>query len=150
MAPLPPIPKSVRNAATGVSWLALVAATSLGVAEVEQVKARVSSAEVADEVGAQRLIVQTYDVRDLRPGTATPVAGARPIASIQRSVTAEDLRRGVEVSLVSLGEVGEGQILVAWVERGEADLEYDGMLAKPSASARFSTVEGDPVRLDLA
>ncbi|MCA9627956.1 MAG: hypothetical protein KC766_09830 [Myxococcales bacterium] len=150
MAPLPPIPKSVRNAATGVSWLALVAATSLGVAELEQVKARVSAVEVADEAGAQRLIVQTYDARDLRPGTSQPVPGARPLASTQRAVTAEELRDGVEVSLVRMGELGAGQILVAWVERGEPDLEFDALRAVPPVSAKSSAVEGASVRLVLA
>lgn len=150
MAPLPPIPKSVRSAATGVSWLALVAATSLGVAELEQVKARVSAAEVADEAGNQRLIVQTYDARDLRAGTAQPLAGARPLASTQRAVTAEDLRSGVEVNLVRLGQVGQGQVVVAWVERGEPDLEFDGLRAAPPQSAKFGSVEDDAVRLVLA
>ncbi len=150
MAPLPPIPKSVRKAATGVSWLALVAATSLGVAELEQVKARVSAAEVADEGGIHRLIVQTYDARDLRPGSSQPVAGAKPLASTQRAVTAEELRQGVEVNLVRMGEVGQGEVVVAWLERGEPDLEYDGLRAVPPPSAKSSTVEGAAVRLVLA
>ena len=52
--------------------------------------------------------------------------------------------------MVRMGELGAGQILVAWVERGEPDLEFDALRAVPPVSAKSSAVEGASVRLVLA
>lgn len=149
---MPPLPirETVRSAVTGVSWLALVAATSLGVAEVDCVRALVSAAEMSDEAESFRLIVQTYRADAVDRATKLPLVGMRPVASTQRSVTPEELKTGVSVNLVQLEEAGAGQIVVAWVEPGEADLEFDGLRAVPSPRAKSAAVHDDAVRLVLS
>lgn len=150
MPPLPPIRETVRSAVTGVSWLALVAATSLGVADVDCVRAVVSGAEMSEEAGSFRLVVQTYSADAVNSATRLPLPGARPVASTQRSVTADELRSGVAVNLVQLEEARAGQVVVAWVEPGEPDLEFDGLRAVPSPRAKSAAVRDEAVRLVLS
>ncbi len=151
MPPLPPpIRETVRSAISGVSWLALVAATSLGVADVDCVRAFVSAAEMSDEAGAFRLVVQTYSADAVDLATHLPRVGARPVASTQRSVTPDELKSGVSVNLVQFEEAAAGQFVVAWVEPGEPDLEFDGLSAVPSPRAKSAVVRDDAVRLVLS
>ena len=56
------------------------------------------------------------------------------MGSYQRAVTAAELRNGVRVSLVELRQtapVGNDGAVVAWIEAGKPDLEFDGRTARP-------------------
>ena len=124
---------SIQRADRAVSWMALVAAATLGIEGADSVFAEVrADARVASSVeGAQRLVVQTYD----KP----PSVGGRPIGSAQRSVTPDELQRGVRVELVELRGHEEptdtdGRIVVAWLEPTSEELEFDGRRARPGAS----------------
>jgi hypothetical protein len=126
------------SAARRVSWMSLVAATTLGIGGVDQVRARISATEVVPEDGELRLIVQSY-----RPDTLNrhdlPQESAVPLASIQRAITAEELHAGIDVSLLQLPTDGiDGDsVVVAWVERGVANLDYDALEARPREGAYY-------------
>jgi hypothetical protein len=139
----------VRTAVKGVSWMSLLAATSLGVAAATPVRATVRAGDPHALVagsGELRLIVQAY-ARDALNDDLLPRSDARPRASAQRSVTAEELQAGVDVSMVELGELGqehsEGSVVVAWLESGTADLEYDALSARPQKGAYLGAVATD-------
>jgi|GEM_PF-602221 len=131
--------RSVRSAAAG-SWIALVAATTLGDA-ADAVRAKVR----ADGLSAgrvYRLVVQSYD---RQPGE-NPGKYARPIGSVQRSVTADELRDGVHVSLVEFRQkiadgVAGDPLIMAWIDVGEPDLEFDGRMARPRAGSVYGVVK---------
>lgn len=134
-------PRSASSASSasnpsGSSWLSLLVSSALGT------RARTTSTEIRAENarlarGPMRLVVQTFpdDARGPK---------ARPISSVQRNVTADELRRGVRVNVVDPSGRDSTRVL-AWVERGEADLELDGHAAKPS---RRSIVGNAPSRTD--
>jgi hypothetical protein len=130
-----------RSAAAG-SWLALLAATTLGDG-ADTLHAEVMAKGVTD--GAYRLVVQSYDATDGR----VPGRGARPVGSIQRAVTADELRQGVQVDLLELREQGaadagrERPMVVAWIEEGTADLEFDGRTARPVPGSVYGLVSRD-------
>ncbi|HEX9296300.1 MAG TPA: hypothetical protein VF881_10705 [Polyangiaceae bacterium] len=133
-------PKSKRRqVAESASWLALVAATSLGVAHAETVRAEIKlPPQVLASGGRYRLIVQSYDGRV----TDTDIpASVRPRGSAQRTVTAADLVEGIRIDLIELGEKkGPGTrqgVVVAWVEPGEADLEFDARRARPTPGSFY-------------
>jgi len=136
--------------------MSLVAATTLGVSGVDQIRARVTSDRDVLDDGELRLIVQSYR-RDNLDQSKLPSRHAQPLASIQRAITAEELRDGVDVSVLQLPEFdatdGES-VVVAWVERGVADLEFDGMEARPQGSAYYGMAQrgdaGSDVVLRLA
>ncbi len=132
------------------SWTSLLAATTLGVASAHTVRAEVcaSDADLSEERD-YRLVVQSYD-KSLRGPRLTGLAGrGHPVASTQRAITAEELRRGVSVDLLELrpsatgpepvlrstDDVARGSLakalVVAWVEEGKPDLEYDARRARP-------------------
>jgi hypothetical protein len=105
--------------------------------------------------GAQRLVVHSYDT--------SPRAGGRPVGSVQRPVTREDLENGVSVDLLEL-RASDADFdatryrVVAWLEPGEGDLAYDGRQARPrrasvTGTGRLSTgrlsVGDNPIRLAL-
>ncbi|MFO7177448.1 MAG: hypothetical protein DIU78_002005 [Pseudomonadota bacterium] len=134
--------------AASASWLALVAATALGVADVQRVRAEVSAdpsdlgttQSTAD--GEYRLIVQSYASDGVVDGV--PAAHARPKASVQRSVTPDDLARGIAVDVVDLDASEDPtRVIVAWVERGPADLEFDALRARPSRDAYVGVARAD-------
>jgi hypothetical protein len=138
-----------RAAVERVSWLALVAATSLGVAHAGTVRAAIKlSPEMLDGEGRYRLVVQSYG----RMGTKTELPRLqRARASVQRSVTAEDLARGVRIDLVELAErpdQGPG-VVVAWVEPGEPDLEFDGRRARPQAGSIYGVARSNADRVEI-
>jgi hypothetical protein len=135
------------------SWIGLLAATTLGVAGASTVRAQVRAGTALSEGRPYRLVVQSYDPSI---GGGLPSSRARPLASTQRPVTAAEMKRGVQVDLLELrqgdghadggpfttrsGARGEGDgarddlssaLIVAWVEEGRADLEYDGRRARP-------------------
>ncbi|MFZ5895914.1 MAG: hypothetical protein ACOY0T_32965 [Myxococcota bacterium] len=131
-------PQGVGRGGVGAgSWMALVAATTIGLSAVQRVRAAVTvgSRESLPSVsGEYRLIVQSYSASNVVDGR--PLAHARPLASAQRSVTPEELARGVDVDVVDVGEpANDSAVIVAWLERGSADLDFDGRRARPSSDA---------------
>lgn len=132
------------SAAVGASWMALVAATTMGLGQLERVRAEVSadSAALGQADGRYRLVVQSYAQGSVAAGHV-PGLRQRPLASAQRSVTAEELSRGVAVDVLRVGEAVDGQLIVAWIERGEANLEFDGAEARPSADALYGVTQHD-------
>jgi hypothetical protein len=88
--------------------------------------------------GVYRLVVQSYDAtgRD-----------ARPVGSVQRSVSADELRQGVNVNLLELRQGAaptaqlQSPLVVAWIEAGEPDLEFDGRNARPSPGSVYGVVK---------
>jgi hypothetical protein len=138
--PQKPRPRALGSA--GASWVALVAATSLGIAGVQRVRAAVTAdpRELGDPRDGYRLIVQSYAPSSLGSGQL-PAGRARPLASTQRTITAEQLARGVSVDMLGLEQPGaaspEAPVIVAWVERGRADLDFDGFEARPSADGFY-------------
>ncbi len=129
----------VVPSARAVSWLALVAATTAGVGLVHRVRAAVSAdirALGRSEIG-YRLIVQSYAPESLG-SRELPTLRARPLASSQRAVTVEELQRGVRVELLGVTSTGDAMpVIVAWVERGRPDLEFDALEARPSKDAVY-------------
>lgn len=121
------------SAATG-SWVALVAATTLGDA-AETVRAEIRADRPLD--GTYRLVVQSYEATASdRPGRYE-----RPIGSAQRAVTADELRDGVHISVVSfrdpLTSGAAAPTVLAWIEDGEPDLEFDGRMARPRPGSMY-------------
>ncbi len=117
--------------------MSLLAATTLGVTGIDQVRARISAAGDFQEDDTElRLIVQSYR-KDTLDQAKLPSEHAQPLASTQRAVTREELREGVDVSFVQLPGDGTDaeSVVVAWVERGQPNLEYDGMEARPTEGA---------------
>ncbi len=132
------------SAAVGASWMALVAATTIGLGQLDRVRAQISAdtAALGSAEGRYRLVVQSYARESVAEG-ALPNQRQKPLASTQRSVTAEELSRGVAVDVLRLGERADAssQFIVAWLERGEPDLEFDGAEARPAASAFYAEAE---------
>ena len=128
------------------SWTALLAATALGVAGASMLHADIKSDAWLDDTRTYRLIVQSYDHSD--GASLDPVD--RPVASVQREVTAEELRLGVRVGLLEfrqgrwdadalVGRVSAHPVVLAWIEEGKADLELDGLRARPQPGSLRGT-----------
>lgn len=130
-------PRASRSAAAG-SWMALLAATTLGdVAGTVHAEVR---ADGLSSRGAYRLVVQSYDAR----GGVVPGPDARPVGSTQRAVTADELREGVHVDLLELraGEApSTAPVVVAWIEAGEPNLEFDGRTARPAPGSVYGVAK---------
>jgi len=134
-----PAQRAGATAARGASWMSLLAAATLGVSGVDHVRARISAGDHVGD-GDLRLIVQAYSKSEIASG-ALPQPHAQPLASIQRSITAEELREGINVSFLQFpveGATGES-VVVAWVERGVPDLDLDALEARPEKSAYYGT-----------
>jgi len=132
--------------------MGLLAAATLGVPGASTVRAEVRADMALSEGRSYRLVVQSYD-----PSVGeVPSGRARPLASMQRSVTAEEMKEGVQVDLLELGQVAGSSdgsplalarrtpriddaargdlakaLVLAWVEEGRPDLEFDGRRARP-------------------
>ena len=131
------------SAAVGASWMALLAATTIGLGHLDRVRAEVSAdkADLGVAGSRYRLVVQSYATGSVAAGKL-PGTRQKPLASAQRSVTAEELSRGVAVDVLRVGESLDGsQVIVAWIEQGEANLEFDGAEARPSESAWYGASE---------
>jgi hypothetical protein len=134
---------SRRPAATG-SWIALVAATTLGDA-AGAVRAEVR-AQGLSEGQVYRLVVQSFE----RGTSNGPGRDERPIGSVQRTVTADELRHGVHVSLLEMRAHGASApgaaspVVLAWVEAGGADLEWDGRMARPRRGSMYGVAKRAP------
>src|SRR4029453_9408840 len=124
-APDPPSRSPGASAKAGASWLALVAATSLGVGYFGCVRAEITAEPGIGTDGADggyRLIVQSYAATSVG-ADQRPEAFARPLGSTQRAITAEELEKGVAVDIVQMGDAAtEAAVVVAWIERGAPDL----------------------------
>jgi hypothetical protein len=135
--------------AARVSWFALVAATTIGAGALHHVRAAVSAdarALGSSDVG-YRLIVQSYAPESFGAGArGLPTVHARPLASTQRAVTREELTRGIAVDVVGVSTSERAPIIVAWVERGKPNLEFDALRARPSQDAVYGVAlgEGEP------
>jgi len=124
--------------------MAILAATTLG----GNAKAGTLHAEVRmdDELpdSDYRLIVQSYDATS----GGMPGERVKPVGSIQRAVTADELRRGVKIDLLelrvaeSIGDV-KRPVVVAWLEDGKPDLEFDGRMARPTAGSVYGAARRD-------
>ena len=136
--------KAAASVATGASWLALVAATTLGLGQVGRVRAEISADQLTVDDGdvgdAYRLIVQSYSPEAVG-ADHLPGEHARPLGSTQRAITAEELRRGIAVDIVQIGNEAEPieatPVVVAWIERGQPDLDFDGLEARPQSDAFY-------------
>jgi hypothetical protein len=131
--------RTVRSAAAG-SWMALLAATTLGDG-ADTLHAEVRAVGLSDDA-AFRLVVQSYDATDGR----VPGRDARPVGSLQRAVTAAELRQGVHVDLLELRESASasdahGPLVLAWIEAGEPNLEFDGRAARPAPGSVYGVVK---------
>lgn len=143
----------VKGGRAAGSWLALLAATTLG-SGADTLRAEVRARGLSED-GAYRLVVQSYDTKDAE----LPAPWARPVGSMQRAVTADELREGVQVDLLMLREGvaqhGAGRpVVVAWIESGAPDLEYDARAARPQRGNAYGVVrrsanqESVQIRLD--
>ncbi|MFO0568195.1 MAG: hypothetical protein U0263_21220 [Polyangiaceae bacterium] len=94
------------------SWLALLAATTLGSASLTEVQVTAGGVRAQSPM---RLVVQTYAPENVDAlGRVSP--RARPLGSMQRAVSAEELARGVPVSVLQLDE-RDAQVVVAGSNR---------------------------------
>lgn len=112
-------------------------------------RAEVRSDEELAESREYRLVVQSYDAKSHGPRS-------RPVGSVQRAVTAAEIRRGITVNLVELRlaapSTNDGAV-VAWIEAGKPDLEFDGRMARPlpgSMSGRARRGSGSSVQIRLS
>jgi hypothetical protein len=129
------------KAAASVSWLALVAATTVGVGSLHRVRAAVSvdARKLGRSDVGYRLVVQSYAPDSFRVGVRDlPTVRARPLGSTQRAVTREELERGIAVDVLGVSAASpDATVIVAWVERGKPDLEFDALEARPSNDAYY-------------
>jgi hypothetical protein len=65
-------------------------------------------------------------------------------------VTADELRHGVHVSLIELRPEAPSQatsakpVVMAWIEAGEPDLEFDGRRARPQPGSVYGVAKREP------
>jgi hypothetical protein len=123
------------------SWTSLLADTSWGLAGLGRRRVRVRQRPLGIPVEGLRLVVQSYRECDVVAGRPTPYA--RPLASAQRGVSSDELKRGVLLDLVHFEfEADDSQVVViAWAEEGEPDLDFDGLEARPPRAGRLAAVE---------
>jgi hypothetical protein len=135
-----PASRASRSAAAG-SWLALLAATTVGdAASTLRAEVRAPGLALGAVDGVYRLVVQSYASRQ----GAIPDQSARPLGSTQRAVTADQLRNGVHVNLLELARAADPQdkpVVVAWIEAGAPDLEFDGRTARPGPGSVFGSTK---------
>jgi hypothetical protein len=120
---------------SGASWLSLVAATTKGIGQLGLVRVRIRSNAIIPGSNL-RLVVQSYSAESLKQDEP-PSAALVPMASLQRSVSQDELRAGIELDVVHVGgSMPVADIVVfAWVEAGHPDFKYDAALARPSVGA---------------
>jgi hypothetical protein len=134
----------VTTAAASASWVALLAATSLGGVSVERTRAEVSAHDLGAATSAgYRLIVQSY-ARESVAADQLPGASHKPLASSQRAVTAEELAHGVAVDVLQIDQAkagGSAPMIVAWIEHGAPDLDFDARRARPTRTAVYGVAQ---------
>jgi len=122
------------------SWMSLVAATTLGIGGVDQVRAHIKAGCHPGD-GDLRLIVQSYS-SDSLDRNALPMAHAEPLASTQRAITAEELQEGIDVSFLQLpAPKSTDSVVVAWIEPGPPDLDYDALQARPHHGTYYGVAQ---------
>jgi hypothetical protein len=143
----PPAARTPRHASFG-SWTALLAATALGVPAARTVHAEVRADTELSADRPYRLVVQSYDPSERDDALR---GRGRPIGSVQRAVTADEMKQGVQVDLMELrqtagspDDVGRGNLakalVLAWVEEGKPDLELDARRARPLPGSLVGSV----------
>lgn len=145
----PPVPESLKHGAS--SWLALLASTALGSDGFDHVRVHVRSTDGHQRPSHERrrLVAQSYAAGDL-DAEGRPVEGARPLSSAQREVTEEELAHGLMLDLVAVDTPYVfGTSIIAWVEAGDADLEFDGLMSRPQALALFGRGTAGPSHHDV-
>ena len=123
--------------------MALLAATSLGAVSVERMRAEVSAQDLAAATSAgYRLIVQSY-ARNSVAVNQLPGASHRPLASVQRAVTAEELAHGIAVDVLQIDQASgaNAPVIFAWIEHGAPDLELDALRARPTRGAVYGVAQ---------
>lgn len=150
----------VERLPVGGSWMALLAATTLGVdtaAATVHADVRLDAVDLASLVEGTnyRLIVQSYD-------SEGPGGRSKPVGCVQRAVTKADLAGGVKVDLFELRSHGRSSVssecvrkpmVVAWLEAGQPNLEFDGRMARPAKDSVFGRVRrgaGSSVQITLS
>jgi hypothetical protein len=121
---------------SGASWLSLVAATTKGIGQLGRVRVRIK-ANVRIPGSSFRLVVHSYSASALQHDEP-PSAALVPVASLQRAVSQDELRTGIELDVVHVGASGrvpDDVVVFAWVEPGHPDFKYDAALARPSVGA---------------
>jgi hypothetical protein len=149
-----PPPASESLSLGTASWLALLAATTLGAGGFDHLRVRVRtrSSLPGDGHDSWRLVAQSYRPSDLDLD-GRPVQGTRPLSSVQRAVTREDLDDAVVLDLVAVNQpLSFGASVIAWVEPGFADLDFDGLTVRPPVCALFGrgTPDGSEQEVVLA
>jgi hypothetical protein len=120
------------------SWTSLVA-TTLGLDVFGRLRVVVRAKSVGLEQG--RLVVQAFSRADNH---------ARPLAAAQRAVSREQLMHGVEITLhPDQHDVESAHHVLAWIEPGEPDLEYDGLRAVPKAPVSLGRVSARRNRAEV-
>lgn len=120
------------------SWTSLVA-TTLGLDVFGRLRIVVRAQSVGLERG--RLVVQAF---------AKAENQARPVASAQRSVSREDLMGGIDIMLhPEFCQPDAAHHVLAWIEPGEPDLEYDGLRAVPRAPVSLGRVRAQRNRAEV-
>jgi len=113
--------------------MALLAGTTVGLGYQGRWRAQISGERLNVRPGLNyRLVAQAYSAAQLTAG-GVPSAAARPLGSAQRDITAEELAVGVAMDIVRIGEADahDEPVVIAWIEPGEPDLEYDARQARP-------------------
>ncbi len=118
-----------------MSWLALVASTTLGSSAVAQLRASVRADLGCTGAGRWRLIVQSYAPEELDE-QGRPTHGARPLGSAEHLYDSEELREGVSLEVVQLDE-GPEATLIAWLEADDVEVELDALAARPAGDSWF-------------
>jgi hypothetical protein len=76
--------------------------------------------------------------------------GSLPIASAQRAVSGADLRRGIQLRLFrNCSNSAIATRVVAWLEPGAADLEFDGLEATADAASWYAATTTQRNRAQL-
>jgi hypothetical protein len=128
--------------------MSLLAATTLGVdtaAATVHAEVRLDAADLAslNDVMSYRLVVQSYDSEGAD-------GRSKPVGSVQRAISKAELRAGVKVNLFELRgiaphsqECTRKPIVVAWIEAGQPNLEFDGRMARPPKGGVFGRARRD-------
>lgn len=120
----------------GNSWLGLVAATTKGVGEFARVRVKIRTTAII-QGEYFRLIVQSYPASVLAYN-APPHELGTPVASLQRAVSRDELRSGIDLDVMHVRTASRNPdefVVFAWVEPGRPDLDFDAALARPSSGA---------------
>jgi hypothetical protein len=126
-----------------------LAATTVGLDDFGRLRIGVSARVAQTE--ALRLVVQVFRHESELVG-GLPGPNERPLAAAQRATNADELRSGVLMSvMVSTARRtwADGVRVLAWLEPGPPDLEFDGLCARPSGAVYVGCTGVRSDRADL-